>query len=338
MSAGRWARTTFVTAGLYILLGFIGLALGWTSFAHTLALSAGLMATFACVLQVISNVHERKTNGRYRKTLEAHRAGTGGSAGNSTRRSSRRGTSGTGAGMSSGGFIGGRGLGKSHLDQLMHDMLLRATSISPRTAAGTSLHSGGVMSTPEQDPAPVRRPAGEFDGASFAAGVVTGTRSFDVDKLGRLVGVSYSVVWTPGENQAKCMFRDEFGAMLYGRGRPELREARREPHSIADCAHGFYGYYEGSNDFYEAGRVMAVVEGYGETIVGTRGFRASKARIVALHIPSDVKLGRRQLIARNYPGIPIFESFDAMVSEFPPDDGGHGLNPDTDPDFWTREA
>ncbi|WP_091232530.1 hypothetical protein [Microbacterium sp. 3J1] len=198
--------------------------------------------------------------------------------------------------------------------------------------------SGTYVAPPEGPPKP--RPAGEFDGkqAEFAPGVVTGTRSFEVDKLGRLLGVAYRSVWTPGENVAKCMERGN-PFMLYDLDdRPQVRESARSAHSIAECAHGFYGYYEGSNDYYESGRVMGVIEAYGETIIGSRGFRASKARIVALHIPSEISFGRRRLITRNYPGLAIFDSFDAMVAEFPPDDAGHGLNPDNDPKFWTRKA
>lgn len=171
------------------------------------------------------------------------------------------------------------------------------------------------------------REPGEFDGKSFAAGVVTGTRAFDVDKLGRLLGVSYRKVWTPGENVAECL-----SPPMYG---PDGSPAE---HEMTECGHGFYGYYEGSNDYYGSGHVMGVVEAYGETVIGTRGFRASKARIVALHIPADVRLGGRRLIVRNYPEIPVFDSFDAMVAEFPPDDAGNGLSPVTDPDFWTRSA
>lgn len=187
---------------------------------------------------------------------------------------------------------------------------------------------------------PSVRPAGEFDGRTrdFAAGVVTGTRSFDVDKLGRRVGVAFATVWRPGENVARCMQRPDPLAFLSGREPGRLRESSRPPHSLAECPHGFYGYYEGSNDYYEPGRVMAVVEAYGETVIGTRGFRAEKARIVALHVPSDIGLGVRRVVARNYPDVPQFDSFDAMVAEFPPDDAGHGLGPDSDPDFWTREA
>ncbi len=111
---------------------------------------------------------------------------------------------------------------------------------------------------------------------------------------------------------------------------------RAEGHGLDDCEHGFYAYYENSNDYYEAGRVSGVIEGYGEAILGTRGFKSQKARILALRIPSDVKLGFK--VRHNYSGVPVFDSFDAMVREFPGDDGGVNPTPETREDFWTMEA
>lgn len=182
------------------------------------------------------------------------------------------------------------------------------------------------------------RPAGEFDGhdAEFSVGSVFGTRSFDVDGLGRLRGVAYRTVWTPGENRAQCLARGGLAAYMFGGGTPQPAEIGE--HSMTVCGHGFYGYFEGSNDYYEVGRVMGVVEAYGEAVIGSRGFRASKARIVALHIPAEVRPGARALIVRNYAGVPVFDSFEAMVGEFPPTDAGAGVSPANDPDFWTREA
>lgn len=111
---------------------------------------------------------------------------------------------------------------------------------------------------------------------------------------------------------------------------------RAEGHGLDDCEHGFYAYYENSNDYYEAGRVSGVIEGYGEAILGTRGFKSQKARILALYIPSDVKVGFK--VRHNYSSVPIFDSFDAMVREFPGDDGGVNPTPETHEDFWTMEA
>lgn len=59
-------------------------------------------------------------------------------------------------------------------------------------------------------------------------------------------------------------------------------------HQFADCTCGFYAYLNGVNDYISAGRVIGVVEGYGETLIGRRGFRSNKARILAL-APSPEK-------------------------------------------------
>lgn len=329
MSDRRWWAHYFalVAAALASLtLGALAVGLPVTGVAIIAALAA-----FTSIALHITD-RKRTTNGRYRKAPEAHRAGAGGGTGDGTR--ARRGArGGAGAGMSGLGIPGGPGgLNPNYFTRALDEAAIRALM-------------GRRPQSASKAPKPTPRPAGEFDGraAEFAAGVVTGTRSFDVDNLGRLIGVSYRSVWTPGENAAKCLKRDDswmFQIVLGPNGTPQRvpEESRDEPHSIVDCSHGFYGYYEGSNDYYESGRVMGVVEAYGETVIGSRGFRASKARIAALHIPADIRYGTRRLIARNYPAIPTFDSFDAMVAEFPPDDAGNGLTPETDPDFWTRKA
>jgi hypothetical protein len=163
----------------------------------------------------------------------------------------------------------------------------------------------------------------EFASLGFAAGVVRGVRSFLVDELGRLTGVAFKKVWLPGENQAKCYAenRKEFGD--FGEHMP-------------DCLCGFYAYYDGSNDYRQSETtITAVVEGYGSTVIGSRGFRCAKARIVALHIPDDVK--RSGVVSRNYAEIPQFDTFLRMVKEFPPIGDEKTVSPD-DEDFWTREA
>jgi len=184
----------------------------------------------------------------------------------------------------------------------------------------------------------------EFAGTAsleLAMGVVRGSRSFKVDYMGRLTGVAYPGVWAPGENLAQCLKVDwvmtyappvdtrSWLEKLIGVPAPRRTDCTfsygpPEPdptHSMSDCRCGFYGYYEGSNDFYEPGMVSGVVEGYGETLIGTRGFRCSKARIVALHIPVQVPVPQADLIRRNYQNVPFFPTFESMISEFPPDGG-----------------
>lgn len=234
----------------------------------------------------------------------------------------------------------------------------------------------------------------EFAGLEFAVGSVTGTRSFMVDRLGRLTGIHYQQVWLPGENESECRKREDsfFSGGLISTVQMDsytsLRQAlstysypvvtstaapdtrfipsvppprsskkrtrnvvmvpapvpappapKREPeHNLETCKCGFYGYYDGSDDYHREGYVSAVVEGYGETLIGTRGFRSVKSKILALHIPTGVPAHLARLVARNYPEIPRFDSFEGMVEMFPTDAGVKALSPDTDPDFWTRSA
>ncbi len=190
----------------------------------------------------------------------------------------------------------------------------------------------------------------EAEEIGFAAGVVRGVRSFMVDSLGRLTGVSFPEVWRPGENEARCLKRidddllPQLNSLMNWAGgsrvivpSPSLI-TRSDTHAMRDCKHGFYAYYDGSDDYHRDGYVSAVVEGYGETVIGTRGFRSMRARIVALHIPETVKPNLARLVSRNYPDVAVLETFDQMVAEFPPDSAGNEPSPDTDPDFWTRSA
>lgn len=229
--------------------------------------------------------------GRHRRGKEARGAGTARGAGNSAH----------------GGSHAGTGAGMNPLDAYYVQMMNRLSTQVPQYytyGSGTSKRSA------------------EFGEKQFSAGVARGARSFRIDRLGRLTGVAYKKVWTPGENLAKCEASDAFTPCP----------------GMDKCGHGFYGYYDGSDDYHESGMVSAVVEGYGEAVIGTRGFRAMKARIVALHIPDTVKPSEARLVRRNYPDIPVFDTFERMVSEFAPDDGGEGISPESDPNFWTREA
>lgn len=194
--------------------------------------------------------------------------------------------------------------------------------------------------------------ADEFGGRGFAPGVVTGVRSFDVDTLGRLTGIHYKQVWVPGENVSEC--RKEEGSpfgfsytflvdAIYGTTSKAHQQKPVEApkplqHKFADCLCGFYGYFDGSDDYHGRGKVTGVVEAYGETVIGTRGFRAKKSRIVALRLrpgKDGVSEDIARKIRRNYPGVAYFRKFEQMVAEFPADTS-YEPSPTTDPDFWTR--
>ena len=126
----------------------------------------------------------------------------------------------------------------------------------------------------------------------------------------------------------------------------------------AGCSHncGFWAYWKFDPHEFHLGEkpVVGIVEGYGKTIRGSRGFRCAKARIVALHcayeyvreIPgnkkerdesqpgwhqvfsADYEQGTADAIARlaqdeeelqrNYPGAVVYSTLEAMMKMHPP--------------------
>lgn len=141
---------------------------------------------------------------------------------------------------------------------------------------------------------PKGMPSSDFSGLPFAAGSVKGIRSFGVTVAGRLTGVfrgEYS--WSPYENTAEC---------VWGGG-----GETGHPIGSDGCMCGFWAYaandetqeyVRGSERFALAllgrqlvaiasgGRVLptipGAIEAYGSVMLGTRGFRAEKAKVIAL--------------------------------------------------------
>lgn len=110
-----------------------------------------------------------------------------------------------------------------------------------------------------------------------------------------------------------------------------------------DCGCGFYGYQEGSNDYYSPGMgstskgaIGGVFRGYGKVVLGTRGFRAEKAEILALYVDSEMLTASNAKIAdtlirlrleENYK-VPVFGEYIDLLKAFPPDP------PERSDDFW----
>lgn len=182
-----------------------------------------------------------------------------------------------------------------------------------------------------------------FGGYGFAAGVVTGLRNWKIDALGRLTGCVFkNSVWTPGENHAKCLKTNHVGGgyvvtvTAYTIGSLEVPAQR--PHSLAECEHGFYAYYDGSRDYHERGDVTGIIEGYGETIIGTKGFRCMKARIIALKPSGSITVQVVTRLQQLYPDVEFYTDLHKMLAAHPTDAAGMEYDPTTDPDFWTKDA
>lgn len=168
-----------------------------------------------------------------------------------------------------------------------------------------------------------------YTGLGFALGSVRGARAFRVDEHGMLRGIFYRQAWTPGENTAVCRRRQHYVMPMFGGAQTGIDYDAKMPDiesgHMAGCQCGFYGFYEGSNDYNRQGNasveyVSGVIEGWGETVLGTRGFRCQKARLIALQITPGVP-GFEAVVPR-YSRIPMFTTFADMVREFPPSNGG----------------
>ena len=175
---------------------------------------------------------------------------------------------------------------------------------------------------------------GHFSNVGLALGSVRGARSWVVrigeqPEKGLLSGLYYPQTWYPGENLAMCRKQPPSQGM-HPNAVPQRAKGPQEITTghLGECLCGFYAFYDGSNDFYDAESthwtsdiiVAGMVEGYGETLIGTRGFRCTKARIVALMIRPEQSI--YDTVLEHYPGVPVFHDFSAMIREFPTDDGG----------------
>lgn len=196
---------------------------------------------------------------------------------------------------------------------------------------------------------------GQFSGGpEFAAGSVRGIRVWTVQNRPDLNGYclvgSFHGVWHDGENLAECLvdkhLRHSPAGFLRRRTLTDDEIPTRCSGMEPDCTCGFYAYWEwrprdyGHGAFYHTPYVVGIVEGYGKTVLGALGFRCEKAKIVALSIinqdfvpPEMIRkrlVALRVVAADRHPGIPLYESVEAMLADHPPDDPPEGVTAPSD--------
>jgi hypothetical protein len=192
----------------------------------------------------------------------------------------------------------------------------------------------------------------DFSQRPLIAGSFIGIRSWRVTDEGVLTGVHAQEPWTVSENAAQCVTPGgTFGAayraladavagagiataelawtvgkmtaaangQVYLRKRPPKPKPRprsvplAHPAGTLSCQCGFYAYFDlAHNPHHLASNVLGLIEGYGTMTIGERGFRASKAHIVALiePVPATVREAYEVLP-------PIFSTIEAALAEFP---------------------
>lgn len=121
--------------------------------------------------------------------------------------------------------------------------------------------------------------------------------------------LNYGYPWRPGENTARCLPKQD---TLWGHGYQQDRPGHEHaPHK--DCHCGLNAFFE-PHDIKEGGDVTAAVIGWGDMRVHPDGWRAEKARIVAL-LNNSLNLDE---VARLY-NVPIVVDMEALqmkASEF----------------------
>ena len=179
-----------------------------------------------------------------------------------------------------------------------------------------------------------------FTGPALAAGTILGVRAFDIDNLGRLRGVTHADVFRPGENIARCRATPQGRWAHVPGGMTWPMDEPREHHpGSADCECGYWAHYDGTHSYESTLRASAIIEGYGLVTLGTSGFRAGKARLVALVPPAHLPVAARVADVYGSAGVPIYRTLADALTEHPVTHPRRDPlpHPDTHPDFWDRD-
>lgn len=171
-----------------------------------------------------------------------------------------------------------------------------------------------------------------FSDRPFAVGTVVGLRAFRL-RNGQLGAATRDAIWQPGENVARCI-QD-----------PILDDVTLPEHPVGslECRCGFYAFFSTRNDYMGNGCdcavcqkdwVAGIIAGYGIVTIGSKGFRANKARIVALVVGDEPwNHEMRETLNRTQPGVPIYPTQQEALAQHPttqPQDVGIEPEPDTD--------
>lgn len=166
----------------------------------------------------------------------------------------------------------------------------------------------------------------------------------DLVPTGRLRAVNFSTIWNTTQ-VAVCK---------------KLLLTHPDPAPKLDCVCGLYAYYDCYETFDQhvsirrgnpVAPILGVVAASGKVILGTKGFRAQRMRILALWLPSAslhfppivqafifgkmVELSHptqvypflyRHYYTQEYPQVRFYETVEKMWRDFPPDDIAGLLN------------
>lgn len=155
------------------------------------------------------------------------------------------------------------------------------------------------------------------DAAPFVAGSVYGMRSWNywpgLHGEPWLRG-QFKSVWLPRQQRMNRPYEADCNV------HPPLKFFWPTRKGVPDekCGCGFWAYW----DMAPAGDVLGVIEGFGRTIIGEKGFRSAKARITALcpvnQVPGTTSLTETALRLQKTWRVPVYLSVAEMRKNHPP--------------------
>lgn len=176
------------------------------------------------------------------------------------------------------------------------------------------------------------------DDRELVPGALRVYREWEVTRHGELKPIAHSgYTWGEGWNRAHCAIRgpltfdsyDEIQEYIDRLAREglrssaliaeaELMKAFLEHVPDAECSCGFYAYYHPrlihGQRHPSSDKVFGVAEVAGRVLMGTKGVRAERARVIAVVGPT----GRRaELIKKRY-GIEVFPTRKELLKKYPP--------------------
>lgn len=221
--------------------------------------------------------------------------------------------------------------------RLSHEELTRRIEQRIAASLGSPIASGAQIPSRPEFAAATELPWDKQIGAVY------GYRRFKVDNYSRIrpwAPIDY--IWTPGENVARCQApRYDLSLRLmsstYRLGSETNENRHRAPAPGCNC--GFYArsvFDQAVIDdvWDEPNAVLGVIEGYGRTEIGTKGFRSEKAVIRELWIPGRKAAMGERLVAL-YPDVEVHTTKAALFNKHP-EFGMPERGDDLPADFWTR--
>jgi hypothetical protein len=139
---------------------------------------------------------------------------------------------------------------------------------------------------------------------ALVPGTLRGYRTWRLTLGGHLVSTAMESLWDDGVNEATCFSPLEHPGVAV----PDAR-----------CQCGFYGWYAPDDSRIVPSDVFGVIEASGRIILGTHGFRAERARPVAV-VAMRGWVTRDALVQLHARGVEVYFSRTTLLRAYPPDD------------------